>query len=290
MSNREEYFRKFPLIDYRGTVGVNILKRVDFNSNVKGFYEAFYEYTMKEDDNIQHLAHDYYNDVDFDWLIYLANDIVDPYYGTPLNSTDFTSFIKKKYGSIEEAQKSILTYKTNYAAYIDNILALSAYQALPGNQKKYWQPIVSPTGVVGYSRSKEDLYVTTNRIISLSFTSEQSITFDDNENVYIKNNLDQTATVSSANSTGIILKNINGSFERLSNYTLVGKKSGVEVEIDFDSYILLQQCIPVDEEVYYSQYSYYSYEEDLNEKKRDLSLVENYYADDINLSLTEVLK
>ena len=290
MSNREEYFRKFPLINYRGIVGVNILKRVDFNTNVKDFYEAFYEYTMKDNDNVQHLAHDYYGEVDFDWLIYLANDIVDPYYGTPLDNINFSKFIKQKYGSIEEAQTRILTYKTNYEAYTDNILSTAAYQALTGNIKKYWQPIVAPTGVVGYSRSTEDLFITTNRVISLSFVSEQSTLFQPLENIYIQNNLDQTATVCSANTTAIILKNIKGGFEKESNFTIVGKKSGAVAELDYDSYTLLQQTIPVDEEVYYGQYSYYKYESDLNEKKRDISLVENYYADEINLNLTDVLK
>ena len=77
MSDREQYFRKFPLIPYNGVPSINILRRVDFNNNVKNFFTAFYSFNIQSGERIETIAHDYYEDVDLDWLIYLTNNIVD---------------------------------------------------------------------------------------------------------------------------------------------------------------------------------------------------------------------
>lgn len=290
MSAKEEYFRKFPLLTYKGNTAVNLLKRVDFNSNVVKYYEAFYEYTMKDDTSVQNLAHDYYNDVDFDWMIYLANDIIDPYHDVALDNNNFSSYIKKKYGSIEKAQSEILLYKTNYESDPDTIISTAAYSALNGKVKKYWNIIESPFGATGYNRSKEDIYVSTNRVISLEFTSEANTAYTVGEAVYVENSADNSAIVAAANTTSVILKHIEGGFDRVSNYNLIGKTSGANINIKFDTYKLLQQNISVEEEVYFAKYYAYTQEESLNENKRGIVLVENFLANELNNKLTDTLK
>lgn len=271
---------------YRGTPVTNILKRVDFNSNIRNFLDAFYDYTINEGENVQSIAHDYYNDVDLDWLVYHTNDIIDPYYDVVLDSTQFDAFIKKKYGSIEEAQKNIFVYKTNYRAD-DGLLSPSGYNSLVGEVKKYYAPVLSSFGIVSYKRSTEDIYVSTNRVISVEFIAAVETTFTDNE---IVRNGDTYATVAFANTTTTVLKHISGDWDRESAFSVTGDKSNTTIEIAPGTYKLLQQVIPAVEEVYYSPYTYYEYEMDLNEKKRDIKLVAGFYADDLNTQLTEIMK
>ena len=47
------------------------------------------------------------------WLIFLANNIVDPYYEWPLTQQMFEDFLISKYGTVAAAQAKILHYKHN---------------------------------------------------------------------------------------------------------------------------------------------------------------------------------
>lgn len=272
---------------YRGVPSTNILKRVDFNSNVRSFFDAFYDHTMQEGEDIQTLAYDYYNDVDFDWLIYHANDIIDPYYGVVMDNQQFEKFIIAKYGSIEEAQKNIFVYKTNYEGFGDTLLSPGEFNNLIGEVKKYYTPIQSNFGIVSYRRSTEDIYVSTNRVISVQFATEVDTTFTNNE---IVRNGNTQATVAAANTSAVILKHITGDWDRETSFTVTGDKSGETIEIAAGSYTLLQQVIPEVEEVFYSPYTFYDYESDLNEQKRDIHLVSGYYAEKLNDQLTDLIK
>jgi hypothetical protein len=293
MSKREEYFRKFPLITYRGVTATNILKRISFTDNsLRKSVNNFYEHSISENESIQQIAFDYYDDVDLDWLIYLANDVIDPYYDVPFNYEQFEKFIKTKYGSIEKAQKKIFNYRTNYQAATDagESITVGAYNSFPGSIKKYWAPLKTALGTVGYERDKTDIYASTNKIISLQYVTEQTSVFNINENVYIQNDTASRATVAGVTSTEVILKHINGGFDRNSNFTLIGEDSKVSIEMQFDEYKLIQQVIPIEEEIYFKQYTAYDYEADINESKRNISLVQSSIAQNLNDDLTRILK
>jgi hypothetical protein len=88
----------------------------------------------------------------------------------------------------------------------------------------------------------------------------------------------------------VILRNIDGDFDRDSNFNIVGKDSNQTIEIKFDTYNLLKQVIPTAEETYFSKLSAYDYEEKLNESKRDLKLIEEQQADNLNRQLTDILR
>ena len=50
----------------------------------------------------------YYDDPQLVWLIFLANNILDPYYDWPLPQNQFGDFLISKYGTIAAAQAKIL--------------------------------------------------------------------------------------------------------------------------------------------------------------------------------------
>lgn len=286
MADRQAYFRKFPITVYRGIPALNLLRRVDFNSNVKNFYTAFYAHTVDAGERIETLAHDYYGDVDYDWLIYHANDIIDPYYGVPLEYDDFEKTVIKKYGSIERAKKRTAVYKTNYEGDIQ-IISVDVYNNLPGNKKKYWDPVFTALTLTGYERKSEDIYISTNRIISFSLVNEITTLFTNDETVTADNGA--TATVSSCTNNYITLQHVSGDWNTTSNLTVTGDDSGVSAVFNHATYTLLQHVIPETEQIYFSKYSYYDLESDVNEQKREISLVDTGYAVTLNDQLDKLM-
>ena len=291
MSDREQYFRKFPLIPYNGVPSINILRRVDFNNNVKNFFTAFYSFNIQSGERIETIAHDYYEDVDLDWLIYHANDIVDPYFGVPLDYQDFEEFLKSKYGSVDRSKTIVITYRSNHED--DNsiipVLGSNGYNNLPGARKKYWEPVYNAENLAGYERKSEDIYISTNRIISFSLATSLDTPLTVGENVIASNGA--KATVASCTADYLVLKHINGDWSTAtSNFSLTGKDSNITATVDYTTYTLIRHVIPEAEQIYFSQYSAYDFELDLNEKKRDISLVDGIYAEDINIQLDKLMK
>ncbi len=68
---------------------------------------AIYDYVIKDGERPDTIANAYYGDSNFVWLIFLANDVVDPYYDWPLTQQQFKDFIIEKYGSIEAAKLTV---------------------------------------------------------------------------------------------------------------------------------------------------------------------------------------
>lgn len=288
MSERNRYFQKFPLTEYNGIPSTNIVKRVALNEQVRNFITAFYTHTMPTDEKFENVAYDYYGDVNLDWLIYHANDIVDPYYQEPLSYEDFDNFIQIKYGSIRNARQKTIHYKNNYENS-DEILSMSAYVSKPAQEKKYWQPVLSQTGIAGYERSTQDFIVSTNRLETFDLTTDSG-PFIKNE--IIRKNDDEItfAEVASANSTNLILQHIRGDFSANTNYTITGDESGVTATVNANSFQLLQNVIPEGESIYYSPVSFYDYEEELNEKRREIYLVDSSYSRILNEQLEQLLE
>lgn len=106
-----EYFNKFPLIKYNDQQAINILTRVILREDLQREQSIYLPLTIQDSERADMIAYDYYGDSHYDWLIFYANDIVDPYYDYPLNQTNFEAFLKKKYGSIELALSTIMFYQ-----------------------------------------------------------------------------------------------------------------------------------------------------------------------------------
>ena len=278
------YFSKFPITSYKGTPSINILKRTGFNENVKDFLTSFYTYTIEEGYRIDSIAHDYYDDVNFDWLIYQTNDIVDPYYQVSLNQFEFEEFIKKKYGSVREATRKTALYRNNFEGD-DSLISTSAYDSLPARQKKYYRPVSNAFNVVGYERSDEDFTATTNKIITLQLTASNDV-FTIGEIVTDTEDLNTFAEVTWADEETVVLQHIRGSFD--VNNSIRGETSSVVKQIDDELFV--QNVIPEIEQVFYSPVSFYDLESEKNEQNREIFLVEKPQVSNIEQQLKKLLK
>jgi hypothetical protein len=288
MSESTQYFRKFPITVYRGQQAVNILRRVDFNSNIKNFLTAFYAHTMESDDKIENISFDYYDDVDLDWVLYHVNDIIDPHYDVPLSYNTFDNFIVKKYDSLRRAQREIIHYKNNYESD-DSIISTGAYQSLNANIKKYYKAVMSYVGVAGYERAPIDFVFSTNFILSADITNIQG-QFIKNEVITKNNDSTNIAQVAWISDTGINLQHVRGGFFSESNYAIKGERSGATATVIAASVKKIVDVIPEEEVSFYKPISLYENEEKKNESKRDIYLVDSSYITRINKQLTDIMK
>jgi len=115
-----EYFKEFPLTTYNNVLAKNITLRTKFLEKIKSDATLFYSYTVEDGQTADSLAYDYYGDSNYVWLIYLTNNIIDPYYDWHLSIPDFEKYVINKYGSIKEAQTQIIYYKKLPIDYYTN--------------------------------------------------------------------------------------------------------------------------------------------------------------------------
>jgi hypothetical protein len=92
-----EYFDKIPEITYNKVLVRDISRRVAFLKQSVANPYLFLPYTIEEGDRAEDIAYHYYGDPNYAWLVYLANDIVDPYNEWPMDEYTFNQYIIEKY-------------------------------------------------------------------------------------------------------------------------------------------------------------------------------------------------
>lgn len=113
-----QYFKYFPKIKYDDRVARDITRRVAFRTKVFSDPYAFLPYLIQSDDRPEDVAHFYYGDVKYTWVVYFSNQMIDPYHDWPLNTRDFDRYIMNKYaneanttgyGVVAWAQNTLIT-------------------------------------------------------------------------------------------------------------------------------------------------------------------------------------
>ena len=107
------YFSDFPQIEYQSKIARSLMARPKIKDTLLNNPTALYDYTVSDDLRPDQVAYLYYGDSELLWLIFLANNMTDPYYDWPLTQKQFADHLQAKYGSVAEAQAKILHYKHN---------------------------------------------------------------------------------------------------------------------------------------------------------------------------------
>ena len=92
-----KYFENFPLIEYEGRRVRDISRRTNFVKAVSNNPYLYYPYTVAEGERAEDIAQFYYGSVDYVWLVYMANNIIDPYHEWPMDPQTFNDYIVEKY-------------------------------------------------------------------------------------------------------------------------------------------------------------------------------------------------
>lgn len=118
------YFRNFPFVAYDMkknnvfSLVQNPLVRYKIKDILKRRNFIFLDYIIEEGENGSFIAEKFYEDETLDWVIYIANDIIDPKYDWPLHYNEFNRFIVKKYGSVEAAASLTSSENIHHYEYV----------------------------------------------------------------------------------------------------------------------------------------------------------------------------
>ena len=111
------YFRPFPKIEYDikknklPLLLTNVTARYKIRDILQQKTAIYYNYTIRDGDRPDLIAFKYYGDETLDWLIMIANNILDPYYDWPLNYQNFKNYMVSLYGSVSAAQATTYEYR-----------------------------------------------------------------------------------------------------------------------------------------------------------------------------------
>lgn len=94
---------------------------------------VYYNYLVPEGYRPDMVANEEYGDSNYDWVVYMSNDIVDPYYDWPLDPASFNQYLEAKYSTdIYTLQSQIKHYKyTGYSNEDPNQVALIDWTMTP---------------------------------------------------------------------------------------------------------------------------------------------------------------
>jgi hypothetical protein len=113
------YFTPFPTIFYDSFINTEEIKLVtDIFKRSKATTESiadrvvWYDYVVLDGETPESIAYNYYDSVNYHWVILLTNQIQDPQWDWPMSGKVFDKYISKKYGSIVYAKDTTSHYET----------------------------------------------------------------------------------------------------------------------------------------------------------------------------------
>lgn len=283
------FFTKLGTTSYNGEIVVDILKSVRFKEFVKKNIVTYYPYTIKEGERADTIAYNYYDDERYAWVVYLSNNIIDPYHQWPLSVKDFSKFIISKYGSIETAQEKIAFYRNNWYDD-DTLITSSAYNALAPSLKNYWSPIIGYNGEIGsYERKKEDTIVETNVIYEIGVNNSDGFILGEKVVQKTSGTISATGWIKSIKENIVVVNNVTGQFNLTAGAvgSITGSTSSVSRSVT--SSTLTYRAVPLLEGAYWSPVNYYDYEDELNESRKHIKLIDRQYISTIEDQMSELL-
>lgn len=278
------YFNFFPATQYANTIATNIISKVKFDQSVQNNLAIFYPYQIQQGERADQIAYKFYDDPTLDWVIYLANNIMDPYYDWPMSFEVFNEYIISKYTSITKAKQRISFFRNNYASD-ESLLSPSTYDSLSYLTKKYYTPVYGLDGtVISYKRQELDQVIETNKIVLVEFSSTSNtfivgerVTSGSKVGFVTKENLSSTPK-------NIVIDKITGSFA--VNDVVTGDDSGAVGTAT--SVTLLDQPLSDIDAVFFEPVSYFTYEEEINENKSNIRILDKSYISKIEKDMREL--
>ena len=119
-------FNYYPKVSYNNVYATNIVVEAEVVQQYLKDYNKFYTYTLKDSERADIVASKAYGDPTLDWVIYLCNNIVDPYKDWILDDKDFVNYMESKYG--------VAAYKLS-STTTSNTIAYYYYTGLPSDSQ-----------------------------------------------------------------------------------------------------------------------------------------------------------
>lgn len=110
-------FEEFPKVEYdikkngKLEVVTNLLVRFKISQAIQARRVVYYDYTVQEGERPDMIAFKYYEDATLDWVVLMANNIIDPIYDWPMTVHTFEKYLVSKYGSLATAHSTVHEYR-----------------------------------------------------------------------------------------------------------------------------------------------------------------------------------
>lgn len=286
------YFEKFPKIKYNGYSALNLMASAKLVNRFTTNPFVYYPYELNNNPSPDVLSHQYYDDPYYTWLIYMANQVIDPYYDWYVSNYYFLKNIEAKYGSVEYSQKKIKFYRTNWYADDRQIPPSVFENSFPAAEMKYWEKKYNEdVGVLlYYYRKPMDIMTNTNKVIQLE-TSDASL-FASGDLVDVVRNSQNvgTAEVVVADSVSLTIKNIYLTSGDILPDDIIRHDSNSAISATVVTTTLVSTNIPDAEMTYWEPVTYFDYEDEINNSKKTIKLIDNKLSNDLSKAFTDVMK
>ena len=287
----EFYFQKFPIITYNNYTTRNITERVALIHQDKVNSEGLTPVEISDTMRADVLAYNAYGDSWLDWMIWLNNNDVDPYYDWHLNADEFNAYLNDKYGSWMWAQELIAYWRLAWPTDDYQIDAGYYNTNLPGVLKKYYSPVWgSGSTILYYVRNLQDWRVTTNQMISFDITmkaANTSFAANDVIQIYQGGFVNGQFQSIMANSSVIIGQHVTGNTNAPATLVSV---SNTQLSANASNVTILQTNIDLAEIVYWEGVSYYEIEAERNAKNKYPLMIDPSNVMNISSQITAELK
>lgn len=253
--------------------------------------------TIKRSERSDQLAREYYADPYQEWVVFLTNNIIDPYSSWYMNPNEFNDFIVQKYGSITSPQQKVKYYQNNWSYYLGAITR-STYDSLDVSLQKYYEPMFDGyNNIYAYSRIQQDWVINTNHLVSYNFNFNiPQFTLDEIVTVNFDATRSGNAQVVSCSSNTLNLQHVIGYYIPPNpivpaTFSITGTESGSIINIVNTTDVVFNafNTVSAAEQVYYSPVTYYSYEYNKNEANKNINIMEKSFVPQLSKTLTKVL-
>lgn len=280
------YFDKFPVINYNGHNVRDVTVAAKLMNKYANLPYVYTPYEVEFGRRADQVSDQQYGDPYMTWLLYYANKSMDPYYDWFLDERNFNSHLYKKYGSIPYTFKKIVGFRTNW--FQDSReLSPDSYFAMFGEYKAphsfYWNPVYDPdTGrIMYYVRKEFDRFVNTNKMVKV-IVAGGNLQTGDLVDIKLSGTIVGTAEVAKVQGTSIFLKNVLG--EIGSGHILAADgRSPATIETysaNFDPTATTWTITNISEEeyIYWTPYTLHDVENEKNESKKFIKVVDGSTA------------
>jgi hypothetical protein len=295
------YFDKFPQINYNGFNIVNIMESAKLTNKYLNVPYIYEQKALSDNERADNTAAKYYDDSYLTWLIYYANKIIDPYYGWHMNEGDFNDYITQKYVSIDVAQRKVEQFITNWfddTRRLTPSAFLNEFGQFSGIHANYWEAIYDEnTGrIIFYVRKRKNLQLNTNKLVKVLVDNASKFSSDDLVSIYQFSNGVQigTAEIEKAGTNNyIILRSVLGN---IANNYYLKKDDGSTCHIlkyalseDFTNDVWTHTNISNEEYIYWTPITSYDLENEYNNFKKIIKLIDAKLVPVISTALEEEL-
>ena len=100
----------YPFSESDKIIAKNFFRRYKINDDQFGYATFYNKYSVQNDARIETIAQSYYGKAEYDWVIILTNNLINPQFSWPLNDYTVRKIAEEKYG--DDTYSGVHHYET----------------------------------------------------------------------------------------------------------------------------------------------------------------------------------